>query len=295
MKNTLKPLGWLAISILPMLAFVLIQTAALSMVAIVEAVRIMLGSGAGTQDYGDLADILTQSLTDSIGPGIFLSHLLSVLVFGLWYYLIDVRPQRKLKKSAVKLGKAVWGWSLLLGLGLSVFGTMLVLLGEHFFPDMLAEYHEMLEASFGESALAIIAAVLLAPIGEEFLCRGVIQHYAMKVSKRFFVVNIIQALMFAIMHWNWVQGTYVFFIGLVLGWLKYRHKSLWPPIFVHFIINISSFTWMAYTLEQLPEQLAMYALLLLLSVAGMAAILWRIGREDKAVSSVGADAHIGPL
>ena len=49
-------------------------------------------------------------------------------------------------------------------------------------PDVIEAYAEMVEASgLGVDTFAIIASVILAPIGEEILCRGLCFHYADKV------------------------------------------------------------------------------------------------------------------
>jgi len=37
---------------------------------------------------------------------------------------------------------------------------------------------------------------------------------------------------------NWVQGVYATVIGLVLGYLGHRYKTLWVPILVHLFCNL---------------------------------------------------------
>lgn len=89
-----------------------------------------------------------------------------------------------------------------------------------------------------------IAAVLLAPFGEELIFRGVIFYYAKKMmadlenrKKAFWIANTVQALAFGLLHLNVVQSSYAFIIGLVLGYLAYRYQSIVPTILAHMLIN----------------------------------------------------------
>ena len=128
-------------------------------------------------------------------------------------------------------------------------------------------YIDLMEtAGFGESILPTVAAVLIAPFGEELIFRGVMYHYACNIvgamqdrRKAFYIANTIQALAFGIFHGNLVQGTYAFFLGLVLGYLRERFGSIWASILAHMLINAcSSFLWEPIALL-LPESLPVFA------------------------------------
>ena len=57
---------------------------------------------------------------------------------------------------------------------------------------------------------------------------------------------IISALIFGIIHFNPVQVFFAFIMGLILGWLYYKTKSLWAPILIHFLNNGSAMVIMKY-------------------------------------------------
>ena len=118
----------------------------------------------------------------------------------------------------------------------------------------------MEQAGIGVNVLTIIASVLLAPIGEELLCRGIIFHYFTKVTEgmksrtaAFWIANALQALAFGIMHGNWIQGTYAFVLGMGLGWLRHRYQSLYASMLAHFLVNFLSTYVMGYVLYPVPE------------------------------------------
>ena len=59
--------------------------------------------------------------------------------------------------------------------------------------------------------------------------------------RAFWVANVVQALLFGLMHGNIVQGLYTFAAGLVLGLLYWRLGDLKFPILLHFGLNASSY------------------------------------------------------
>lgn len=133
-----------------------------------------------------------------------------------------------------------------------VFATIqaAVILGEQFGQEAPVLAHDMLkmlvdsDSTLG-SALIAVSAILVAPILEEAIFRGIVQSVMVEVAgeaKRWSIV-IIAALVFAMIHantatWeNWQALPGLFVLGLVLGWLYERSGSLWPSIVVHMGFN----------------------------------------------------------
>ena len=115
-------------------------------------------------------------------------------------------------------------------------------------PATMDAYNEMMDRTLGGSQmLAMLAAVLLAPINEECIMRGLI----LKNLQRFFptsAVIVIQAVLFGIFHANWVQGLYVLPVGAALGYVAVKSRSVIPCIFMHLFYNLLSFV-----VTMLPE------------------------------------------
>jgi membrane protease YdiL (CAAX protease family) len=231
------------------------------------------------EDQARLTELLLEKMYEGVSLGIFVFHIFNVGVFALWYYLAVHRKKRALWRvsneingnPAIRPRTSVnvqsVGLVTLIGVGLCVFTNAFVLIWQYIAPEFINDYIETMEASgFGVSILAILAAVVLAPIGEELLCRGVIQYYAGKVSRRFWVVNIIQAFAFGIMHGNWVQGVYAFLLGLVMGWVRHRFDSLILAMIIHFVVNFSSSFWIDRVLMPLPDTLLVKGVLLVVSM-----------------------------
>lgn len=95
------------------------------------------------------------------------------------------------------------------------------------------------------TVLIVVSAVLVAPVLEEGLFRGVVQSVMVESlgeGRRWSVVLIV-SLMFAMMHAdfqtmaNWQALPGLFVLGMTLGWLYERSGSLWPGIVVHMGFN----------------------------------------------------------
>ena len=107
-------------------------------------------------------------------------------------------------------------------------------------PDTFKQYEDLMEnagISNEMSLILFIYSVILAPIGEELIYRGVTFSIAKQVFP-FWLANIIQALLFGAYHMNLVQGCYAFALGLILGYVCHKGKSIYFSIFLHFLFNL---------------------------------------------------------
>ncbi len=88
--------------------------------------------------------------------------------------------------------------------------------------------------------LAFVTIVVLAPLLEELLFRGIILDGYLK---NYSPVNsiLISAFLFALIHGNLAQGIGAFVMGIVMGLLYWRTKSLLLCIALHFTNNLTAF------------------------------------------------------
>ncbi|MBQ8175506.1 MAG: CPBP family intramembrane metalloprotease [Oscillospiraceae bacterium] len=84
-------------------------------------------------------------------------------------------------------------------------------------------------------AADVIASVILAPIGEELIYRGVVLRCCAKVSRRFAI--FFSAFVFGIMHGNPYQFVLGFILGIPLAIITIRTGSLIPAIICHMANN----------------------------------------------------------
>ena len=191
---------------------------------------------------------------------LMICHLFTVFCFGLWMYFIrkGINSDKiwHIKSLAKRKPLVITGVCVACGVCMCFLAHGVIMIEAVTFPSLIDDYLKMAQnAGFGTHPFAIFAAICLAPIGEELLCRGVCLHFGRKALGKFWYANILQALVFGIIHMNWVQGVYAFVIGIFLGLLVERYDSLLPAMFVHFVVNLSSSTWAGKLFEKVNMSL----------------------------------------
>jgi membrane protease YdiL (CAAX protease family) len=119
------------------------------------------------------------------------------------------------------------------------FSSYLIGIVSMAFPQWLKQYEELIDtAGLGSdiTPLMLLYSVVLAPIGEELMFRGVTMRQARKAVP-FWVANLLQAFLFGVFHLNWIQGIYAFALGLVLGVVCEKGGSIYYSLLFHILFN----------------------------------------------------------
>ena len=98
---------------------------------------------------------------------------------------------------------------------------------------------------------ANVAIGVLAPFAEEVVFRGAVLRTLLGLmsKKNHWVAIMISAAIFGLAHANVAQFVNALLMGLLLGWMYYRTKSLVPGILLHWVNNT-----MAYVLSNIMPQ-----------------------------------------
>lgn len=286
-----QKIGYFFIAISPLVIFFIIQILGSLVITNIMTRVDLRGIDLELWEVKDFADYY-HGIESTLNPlTLMVCHLLIIATFGIWMYFI----RRGIDKNNIIHVKNLLGkklvtmlWICLVGgLCLCALANGVVAIEAEVVPSVVEDYMEMAGTTgFGQSPFAIFAAVCLAPIGEEFLCRGICMNFGKKAFGKFWYANILQALLFGVLHMNWVQGVYAFFIGLVLGILVERYDSLLPAMLVHFIVNFSSSTWVPKVLENVEATLVTGILLVVIPGIITVAMLIFSGRSEKNITEV---------
>lgn len=286
MKVFWKKTGWVFMVFLPIVVSLIGQIVMGVAVIIIHAMAVAGRMAlSGNIDTEQLQSEISSGAMDVLPIGILIYHILAILIFGLWYYFGCGRPKAQ-APARVFSGKCI-PVTALMGFFMCISANAMVLTAQYVVPTLIDEYMEMAEsAGLGTNVFAIIASVLVAPVGEEILCRGLNFYYAGKVVEgmknrktAFWIANSLQAFAFAVMHGNLVQGTYAFVLGLALGWLRVRYNSLYPAMLAHLIVNFTSTFLVEYLFIPIPESFVVYLLLTVVSLAAIVGTGWWDSRE----------------
>ena len=224
----------------------------------------------------------------------FVATAASLALAVLWWRRL--RPQARLRREVARPsrpGRRVLLACVLLVLGLVLQVTLSAVLTMvlPLFPEVMEFYLELMELAGISGPMDFVTLVdtaVLAPIAEEALCRGVALEFCLRATcpdlrpaaggeiprARFWAANVAQALVFAVMHLNIVQGVYAFALGLLLGWLVRRTGSLRAAALLHMAVNGAS------ALMDVLEPLLGDALVPALVVGSLvsAALIWGVAR-----------------
>ena len=165
--------------------------------------------------------------------------VVSLIVFGLWYFLGFVRRGPKVKISQIFGVKSILA-TIGAVIGLNFVITAGFVIAQYLFPSVIDSYAELMDASgLGTNTLiTIVYAIILGPIFEELCCRGVCFGYLEKSNVKPIFMILISGILFGAMHLNLVQGIYASFLGFMLGYLRYKYRSVLITIFMHILFNI---------------------------------------------------------
>ena len=219
----------------------------------------------------------------SSGPMSAVSYALSMglTIVGVLIYRALRRGEGKLFSLSLKGFNPIlilWGFVLVLITGIVIEPVL------NLFPESFLELLNQMGAKGGWSVLML---VVLAPIMEEVLFRGILlESVRSKYSSGRAIV--VSALMFGVIHIIPQQVVNAFVIGLILGYIYVRTESLWPVIIIHALNNAMAYVVMQWsdganiTVRSLIENDTIYAVvygasLMLFAVSGY--MVWRsIGR-----------------
>ncbi|MGI6621883.1 MAG: CPBP family intramembrane glutamic endopeptidase [Acetivibrionales bacterium] len=84
--------------------------------------------------------------------------------------------------------------------------------------------------------MIILSVIILGPIIEEIIFRGLVIN-ELKGKMPLIIVIIIQALIFGVIHGNWLQIAYAAIIGILLGFVAIWTRSVWPSVLIHISMN----------------------------------------------------------
>lgn len=102
------------------------------------------------------------------------------------------------------------------------------------------EMNPVVKQAFEELAanplIMMIFVCVVAPIFEEVIFRGIVLNGLSKNINPKLAVTI-SAFLFACIHGNLIQGINTFFLGIILGMIYIKTKSIYMSIFGHFVNN----------------------------------------------------------
>lgn len=246
----MKKTGKLLCCLLPIVVALLCQFAVIIGATVVYGAYLGMKMGMLGITEAEEQQVFLAEHMDFSGDALMLitavATALTLLVGALWYR--SHKPATDFNLKQVVNGKLIAAMACL-GLSLQFLISMCL---SAVYPvlteSLINQYGELMESLIGGNIwLSLLVTVILAPLAEEFLFRGLTMKMAQKVLP-FMAANVIQAILFGIYHMNVIQGVYAFVLGLILGFTAEYFHSVWASVLLHAFVNGS-----AEVLALIPE------------------------------------------
>lgn len=179
----------------------------------------------------------------SQGMSNFLTMMLPVIITDV-IIIIMARALLKMPlgrifgKNEMHPGEIAFGATA--AIGFSVIGqlisTFIILVTSYIGLDVVGSGFPTPEDDMSAKVLMLIYSCILAPLLEEIIFRGYILRSLQKYGVSFAV--IFSSILFSMFHMNLPQMGTPLLIGLFLGYLTVKSKSIWPAIIAHALNNI---------------------------------------------------------
>lgn len=180
---------------------------------------------------------------------------LSLLILSLWFII------KICKKSLIDIGitKDRLVRNILIGIVMLIPAIVISYVAEEatvnllvaIAPSMSSEIYELQNqehnipgeiwtddtSEIGKLLSAGFLMIILAPIAEEIMFRGII-YTALRRKQQMWSAMVISSLIFAFAHGQVIHFGEIFIVGIFLAYLYERTKSLLPSITLHIIMNL---------------------------------------------------------
>ena len=185
-------------------------------------------------EYNELGEAV-YGLAEMIIGGCF-PALMAIIVFAGYCAVTRYNPAELFRTENLD-GRQILKYAMIVLFfqQVSVICTIIMSSGLYSLGLEVSGLNYVLEHKPSVYAADIFSAVILAPIGEELIYRGVVLRCTAKISQRFAI--FFSAFIFGIMHGNPYQFVLGFLLGIPMAVITIKTGSLIPSIICHMVNN----------------------------------------------------------
>ncbi len=226
----------------------------------------------GQETVYDENGSVVNNLWDIIIGGCF-PALIAMIVFAGYCFFTKYDPREIFSVKNVKAGETVrYALIVLFFQQISLICTIFIGSGL----DSIGLYVPSIDYVLEHSPMVYIAellgAVILAPIGEELIYRGIVLRCSAKISQRFAI--FFSAFIFGIMHGNPYQFVLGFLLGIPLAMVTLKTGSIVPAIICHMTNNlIASISEIVGYFNEKMSYVIPYIILVIFFITGMIVLI----------------------
>ena len=170
-------------------------------------------------------------------------YLMVLPIPALWYYLAFQLREGGIRAIPGKCRRVGLDGCVLIALftfGMIHVTSIILAIVARSLPDAMDNYQNLIENSglTEYSLMWVFSTLILPPLVEEMIFRGLIQKYLERAGMHWILANVVQAVLFGVFHQNLVQGIYAALLGFALGFVAHRYNTLAASMLMHMFYNL---------------------------------------------------------
>lgn len=289
-RETLKKIGFILIAFLPFIAALVIQVAASLIGMFFLFLSVYLKSPLSFNSELFYNALLGTQFNSAV---MVIYSMITVLLLGTWYKVASTPRRVPRRRISQVVRPGMLAALVILAASLQYLSSFLINFTAYLKPDWLKAYTVLLEtAGMNDiTLLLVLYSVIIGPVCEELIFRGVMLYYAQKALP-FWAANLFQALLFGVYHMNIVQGIYAFLVGIFCGLIFHYGKSIYLSIGFHMLFNFWG-TFLVFLIVGSSSSfvnMVIFAVTILLTAGGL--LLYKRSAAARNKLSCTADAKL---
>lgn len=272
-----KKFGYFCLTLVPLIAYTALSLAVSTLFSVIVMVPIVMEAMLEGR-AANYSEMMEQAMDIGMLSGV-VSAAIAIVGMGLWYRFgckrKGLKPPKEIRNPLNLLILAAFAYCM-------QYATQLIMVViDMALPRLMEDYERLIEmAGLGQvTFFGVLYGVILGPIAEELVFRGVTLYYARKVTRRFWLANLLQAVLFGVLHLNLVQGLYAMVLGLAIGWIYHRFQSMYACIFIHIFFNFLAYGPLVFLDGLLPQHMAFQIFWYGLMCAMAVLLLWLLTKR----------------
>ncbi|WP_195972662.1 CPBP family intramembrane glutamic endopeptidase [Clostridium thermobutyricum] len=168
---------------------------------------------------------------------IIASTIRDLIVIAIFFFILILYGKKNIFKT-IKINKFFKKKNIKLIIVMTLSGMFLGIILSGIVGEFITSNKFMINnvVNLKNSILGLIFMLIIAPILEEIIFRGILFNYLKKHCNVAFAI-IIQAIVFGVFHGNVSQGVNAFVMGIILAIIYLYTNSLWGDILAHGLTN----------------------------------------------------------
>lgn len=190
--------------------------------------------------YTLFMDVLNLPMQLLMKNDCLIEALVYMVMLGIYYGIFKLAFRKDAEEKTTALNGKGTGQSIAIGLGAAGISFLWLTLAEHipFFADSMKAMDKFNAGMAGGNPVDIILiTVIMAPLVEELIFRGVVFRSLEKVKEGWFPI-LASALLFGLCHVILVQSVYSFVLGVAAAIVYAKTRNMLYPVLIHMANNL---------------------------------------------------------